>query len=64
MKSSIPGLIITAIILFNIFFLLVYFLLRFWKHDRRLDEADRESNDELGGYSESGKSSEEKTETR
>ncbi len=58
MKGNVPGLIITAIIIFNIFFLLVYFLLKFWKHDRRLDEHRNMNNAEprVNSNSENGES--------
>ena len=46
MKGSAAGIIITLIILFNLFCLLLYLLQRFWRHDRRLEEE--------GGWKEGG----------
>ena len=40
MKTNVPGLIITAILAFNILCLLIYFLLKFLRHDRRINEKD------------------------
>lgn len=40
MKSSVAGLIMAGIVIFNIFFLLVYFFLKFRKHDRKLEEEE------------------------
>jgi preprotein translocase subunit YajC len=45
MKSSFPGLLITGIFLFNIICLLLYFLMKFRKHDQRMEE--KEENKDL-----------------
>ena len=45
MKTNIPGLIVTIIIAFNIFCLLLYFFLKFLKHDRKIAEDEEYNGD-------------------
>ncbi len=46
MKSSLPGIIITVIITFNLVCLAVYYMLKGIKDRRRLEEEDKEDNQE------------------
>ena len=48
MKGNIGGMIMAGIVIFNIFCLLFYFLMKFWKHDRKLeDDEDKVDLNEL-----------------
>jgi len=40
MNNNFGGLLITAILIFNIFCLLIFLYLRFRRHDKNLDEYD------------------------
>ena len=47
MKGNFGGLLMAGIIIFNVFCLLFYFLLKFWKHDRKLDDMKDENEVDL-----------------
>jgi len=47
MSGNTGGLIMAGIVIFNIFCLLLYFLLKFRKHDRKLEEEEDENKVDL-----------------